>query len=406
MSKAFKKIKYWLQLFLIPVYWLSFLMPRSRKIWVVGSTFGRRWSDNGRYFYLYLRQHQSAHVKAVWITRKREIASFLQGQGYPAYYVRSLKGIWYCLRAKVYVYDNYTKDICYWTSGGAIHINLWHGSGNKKINRDNKHDYLRHPRNRREWWSNYLISMTNEKPGDYILATSPMMKKIFAGAFGVPDDHVIVNGYPRNDVLTGNTITNVYTFEEQKAVECMDMQHADGGRVLVYMPTFRASETKFSDVMELKLFNTFLQKENLFFYTKLHPKSKVRGYFEQIRFSNIINIDPDADPYAFLEKVDLLVTDYSSIYSDFMLLDRPAVFFLYDFEEYSHDTRENYFPYEEWMPETKAYTMQELMDGILTAFSENPGADGRHALRAKLFEREDGHSAQRLYQKVQEIANK
>ncbi len=405
MSKAFRKIKYWLQLFLIPIYWLSFLMPRSKKIWVVGSTFGRRWADNGRYFYLYLCQHQSANVKAVWITRKKEIASFLQRQGYPAYHVRSARGIWYCLRAKVYVYDNYTKDICYWTSGGALHINLWHGSGNKKTNYDNKFDYLRHPRTKKEKLQNYLISMTNEKPTDYTVATSAMMQEIFVSAFRTDKEHILVNGYPRNDMSTGNMIRNVNTQAEQAVLDEMKQQKENGCRILVYMPTFRASERKFFDVMDLKTFNAFLQKEQLIFYTKMHPKSKVKELFERIHYSNIVNIDSDVDPYTFLREVDLLVTDYSSIYSDFLLLDRPSVLFPFDFEEYLNDTRECYFSYEEYMPETKAYRMQELMEDIVRVLKKDEGAEGRHALRDRIFELEDGHSCERLYDRIQGLLN-
>lgn len=406
MSKLWKKIKYWAQLFLIPVYWLSFLMPRSSKIWVVGSTFGNRWADNARYFYLYLCQHQSRNVKAVWITRKKEIAEFLQSKGYTAYYVRSLKGIWYCLRAKVYVYDNYTKDICYWTSGGAVHINLWHGSGNKKINYDNKFDYLRHPRNRREKWNNYLISMTNEKPQDYVLATSPMMQKIFMSAFQLQEDHVLINGYPRNDMIIGNLLKNVNTETEQKVLLQMQAYKEQGKRILVYMPTFRASESKFFDVMDLERFNDFLQKENLVFYMKMHPKSKVKALFEKISYSNMINIDADVDPYTFLGKVDLLVTDYSSIYSDYLLLDRPSVLFPFDFEEYSNDTRECYFSYEEYMPEIKTYTMSELMEAIVKVLAKDEGTEGRQKLRERIFTLEDGRSSEYLYQKIQGLYKK
>lgn len=406
MSQFWKKIKYWAQLFLIPVYWLSFLMPRSSKIWVVGSTFGNRWADNARYFYLYLCQHQSLNVKAVWITRKKEIASFLQSKGYTAYYVRSLKGIWYCLRAKVYVYDNYTKDICYWTSGGAVHINLWHGSGNKKINYDNKFDYLRHPRNRREKWNNYLISMTNEKPQDYVLATSPMMQKIFMSAFQLQEDHVLINGYPRNDMIIGNLLQNVNTETEQKVLLQMQAYKEQGKRILVYMPTFRASESKFFDVMDLERFNDFLKKENLVFYMKMHPKSKVKALFEKISYSNMINIDADVDPYTFLRKVDLLVTDYSSIYSDYLLLDRPSVLFPFDFEEYSNDTRECYFSYEEYMPEIKTYTMSELMEAIVKVLEKDEGTEGRQKLREQIFTLEDGRSSEYLYQKIQGLYKK
>lgn len=400
-----KKVK---ELLLLPVYWLSFLMPRNKKLWVVGSTFGNRWADNGRYFFLYLAKHQKENVTAVWITRKKEIAAFLTAQGYRAYYVRSLKGIWTCLRAKVYVYDNYTKDICFFTSGGAIHINLWHGSGNKKTNYDNKFDYLRHPRSKWEAIKNYPISMTNEKPVDYVIATSPMMQKIFMSAFRLEESHVIINGYPRNDVLFEKVpdayeIANVNTEAEQGVLNRMQAVKQEGNKILVYMPTFRASETKFFDVMDLVAFNEFLSKEKLFFFTKLHPKSKVKAKFEEIHYSNIINIDADADPYTFLKEVDLLVTDYSSIYSDYLLLDRPSVLFPFDFEEYSKDTRECYFSYEEYMPEIKVYTMDELMTAIVSVLKEDTGAEGRHDLRDKIFETVDGKSCERLFGKIKEI---
>lgn len=120
-------LKYWSQLFLLPIYWISFLTPRSKKKWVFGSTFGRRWADNGRYFYLYLSQHEKDKIRPIWISRGKSIVELLNRKGYEAYYVHSMKGIYYCLRAKVYVFDNYSKDISFWLSGEAVKINFWHG---------------------------------------------------------------------------------------------------------------------------------------------------------------------------------------------------------------------------------------------------------------------------------------
>ena len=65
MNKISDRIKYWLQIFLIPVYWISFLTPRSRKIWVLGSTFGRRYADNARYFYLYLDEFEKKSIRPI-----------------------------------------------------------------------------------------------------------------------------------------------------------------------------------------------------------------------------------------------------------------------------------------------------------------------------------------------------
>ena len=120
--------KYWGQLLLLPIYWCSFLVPRDRKIWLFGSTFGRRFADNPRYLYLYISQHKKKYgIRPIWISHNREIVSFLEKNGYEAYYYHSLRGIWYALRGKVYLYDNYSKDINFWQSGGAVKVNLWHG---------------------------------------------------------------------------------------------------------------------------------------------------------------------------------------------------------------------------------------------------------------------------------------
>ena len=150
----------------------------------------------------------------------------------------------------------------------------------------------------------------------------------------------------------------------------------------------------------------FLKKENLVFYMKMHPKSKVKALFEKISYSNMINIDADVDPYTFLRKVDLLVTDYSSIYSDYLLLDRPSVLFPFDFEEYSNDTRECYFSYEEYMPEIKTYTMSELMEAIVKVLEKDEGTEGRQKLREQIFTLEDGRSSEYLYQKIQGLYKK
>ena len=58
-KKIINGLKYWGQLLLLPVYWLSFLVPGNKNIWVFGSTFGRRFADNPRYFYLYVSQHSA-----------------------------------------------------------------------------------------------------------------------------------------------------------------------------------------------------------------------------------------------------------------------------------------------------------------------------------------------------------
>lgn len=414
MKKILEGIKYWGQLFLLPIYWFSFLFPRSKNIWLFGSTFGRRFADNPRYFYLYISQMDSS-IRPIWISHNKEIVEFLNENGYEAYYNHSLKGIWYCLRGKVYCFDNYSKDISFWLSGGALKFNMWHGVGNKCINYDNKHDKVRHPKNTWEKFKYFPRRLSDEKPSHYILTTSPMMSEIFSRAFQIPMDHVIEAGYPRNDILFEDAnhlqqasdnnvyIKNLYLPEEQKLMEHISSWKEQGLKVIAYLPTFRPSENKLFEVCDLKQLNRFFQEHNMMMVCKLHPKSSCMKEFEKIEYSNIYVVPAEVDVNAFLGKIDLLIADYSSVYSDYMLLDRPVVAFHYDYEEYAKDTRDAYFDWDEYMPEKRVKNGVELRETILKVMEDDVANVKRRAFRNKLYLDLDELSARRVLDKMKTI---
>ena len=78
-------------------------------------------------------------------------------------------------------------------------------------------------------------------------------------------------------------------------------------------------------------------------------------------YKNIFFVRPDSDADPLLPLTDILVTDYSGIYFEFLLLDRPVVFFAFDYEKYVSQDRELYFPYGEVTPGPKAKNLRELM---------------------------------------------
>jgi CDP-glycerol glycerophosphotransferase (TagB/SpsB family) len=365
MNKICKGIKYWMQVFLLIPYGLSFLFPRNKKIWVFGSTFGNRFADNPRYFYLFVSQHKSSEIRPVWIGKNREIIETLQSEGYEAYRLKSVKGIWFCLWAKVYLYDNYPKDICHWTSGGAVKINLWHGIPLKKIQNDNLHDLVRHPESRMQRLRWIPRRLSDEKPSHYILAPSHYFSSIFQSAFQT--NNVIVEGYPRTDIFTGNTIKNVLLNKESICLE--KITENKDKKILLYMPTFRDSETMFFDKLDLHEFNSFLERNHFFLCVKLHCKSKLNLRFKEIESKSILVIDPSADPHVFINSSDVLITDYSSIYLDYLLTCKPILFFNYDLDEYLKNSRELYFDYEEFTPGYKAMNGVELME-LLSRLNE------------------------------------
>lgn len=401
-------IKYWGQLLLLPVYWFSFLFPRNKNIWLFGSTFGRRFADNPRYFYLYVSQNRS-DIRPIWISRNKSIVEFLNKKGYEAYYNHSIKGIWYCLRGKVYCFDNYSKDISFWLSGGALKLNMWHGVGNKCINYDNRHDKIRHPKNAWERFKYFPRRLSDEKPNHYILTTSPIMSEIFARAFRIPMEHVIEAGYPRNDILfediTDNKThnKNLYLPEEQKLVDYISLWKEKDMKIIGYLPTFRPSENKLFQICDLQQLNYFLQENSMMLVCKLHPKSSCKHEFEKIEYSNIYVVQAEVDVNTFLGKIDLLIADYSSVYSDYMLLDKPVVAFHYDYEEYAKDTRDAYFDWDDYMPEVKVYDSTKLQKAIIKVQQEDLMQMKRNVMRSNIYKNIDGKSSERLVNAIEVI---
>lgn len=393
--KITDRLKYWGQLLLLPVYWLSFLVPRNKKIWLFGSTFGRRFADNPRYLYLYVSQHkEELKLRPIWISHNENVVKMLNDEGYEAYMYHSLKGIWFALRGKVYLFDNYSKDINFWQSGGAMKVNLWHGIPLKKIQHDNVFDKFRHPKNIWEKLRNFPRNISDEKPNHYVLTTSENLREIFSSAFKTKN--VLVSGYPRNQVLISDDIKNVYLDEEKrdrkKIISFLNKKsNGKNKRMIFYMPTFRKSETLFFENFDKNDFQKFLAENTLLFCIKLHPKSKLNEEFKNIQSENIMVINKDADPYVFLKLADVLITDYSSIYFDYLLLGRPIIFFAYDLKEYLSDSREMYFDYDEFTPGEKVWDYQGLKNSIVKIIENNGDyqkrySDFRKKIRKKVFE--------------------
>jgi CDP-glycerol glycerophosphotransferase (TagB/SpsB family) len=413
MKHLIDGIKYWSQLLVLPLYWLSYLVPRDKKKWLFGSTLGRRFSDNPRYLFLYCNQHaKELGVRPIWLSHDREIADYLSEQGLEAYYYHSPKGIWYALRGGVYFYDHYSKDINFAQSGGATKICMWHGIPLKKINADNMMDRFRHPKN---MWENIKCqprNISSEKPSDHVMATSEYMKPIFQSAFRNPEN-VFVCGYPRNDYLISHEIVNVLMPREKDELDKVEefKRCYPDGKIIYYMPTYRESQKRFFDIMDMQSFTTFLRERQLLFCIKQHPFSTHKKEFAALSGDNVIILDADSDPFVLLKYTDILVTDYSSVYFDFLLADKPIIFFDYDLDEYKKNSRDLYFDYDETTPGEKATTMEEFMKSIegacdTTSETQLHFQTQRMQLRNLVFDKPEQLASPRLVDKAMEFTKR
>lgn len=392
----------------LPIYWISFLVPRNKEIWVFGSSLGKSFTGNPKYLYLFVN-NEDTQIRPIWISRNDYVVSKLKSEGYEAYNILSFKGMLFALCAKVYIFDHFSKDISFWLSGGSIKVNLWHGIPLKKINKDNKFDETRNPSNLYKTLRWTIRRIQNEKPSHYYTATSKIVKDIFESAFRATPERILICGYPRNDILFENEYLinkNQVVVDSYEFYKDINKIKEEGTNVIIYMPTFRASEEQFFEIIKLEKLNQFLRDNNTILLVKAHHMSRITKEFANIRYSNILNIKATDDPYPFLNISDMLITDYSSVYFDFLLTDRPIIFFPYDLEIYRSESRELYYEYDSVTPGPRSENIEELMKSIDDYLK---GIDhfksDRKRVRNMMFDYKDGKSSKRLYEKIINIIN-
>lgn len=128
------------------------------------------------------------------------------------------------------------------------------------------------------------------------------------------------------------------------------------------MPTWRDDDPDYFSKanIDFQSLNSQLEKLGYAFFLKLHPLTK----FSPVdKFSNIFQINNDVDIYPFLTYTDFLITDYSSIYFDYLLLDKEIIFIPYDLENYTKN-RELYFSFDEITPGKKYYSFSDFINNL------------------------------------------
>lgn len=318
------------------LYAISGLVPRRKNLWVFGSWGGWRYADNSAAFFRYCREHVDDEIQLVWISRSREIVSMLRDGGHEAHWIWSPLGILRCIRAEAYLFDCFSKDINFWLSKGAVKINLWSGVPLKAFERDidnpgNRYYRLFHGSLPERVGFGIMMPWHVVRP-DLIIATSPTTAEITRRAFDLTDDAVVVTGFPRNDALFD---TEVNGPARRSCPEAVVEASRAGKTVFFYLPTFRDSAKHFVDIDWAKL-DALMESLDAVFLIKFHPVDATNFTHETPR---VIQLFQDVDVYDVLPFTSALISDYSSIIFDYMLLDRPIIYYVPDLDEFVSSSR-------------------------------------------------------------------
>ncbi|MFD1037156.1 CDP-glycerol glycerophosphotransferase family protein [Virgibacillus byunsanensis] len=344
------------------IHFLSKLVPKSSKLVVFGGENGQGFRGNSKY--LFLQMVEDEKLKCVWISRNNQVVKDLVNKGYTAYKLHSLKGIYAQLRAKLVIHshsinDDFSKSFL----GGAISYNTWHGVGLKKVWGANKSTFsykILHEKNLLKHFFGKFVVKTNQAKINYVVSTSEDVSSYYPETFIVPKENILELGQARNDVFFKNT-------NEDLAIP----EWIRNGKIIMYMPTHRKFgklETDINLLFDFQKLNKLCSDTGFNFLVKRHMYSSGQV---PTTYEHIIDISEESyDPQLLLKYTDMLVTDYSSCYTDYLLLNRPVLFYSYDLDVYLQKSNEMYFSYFDVTPGPKVKEFAELLQGIENLMEE------------------------------------
>ena len=320
---------------------------RDKNTWIFSSTDNSSFNYNSEYLFLYVRTYFK-QVKPLFIINDEIKRKELQKEYGNEYFIEtvSLKGMMQAMEAGVWITSAGLPVYAIGAGKDHIIINLWHGVPLKKIAlMEENFSWLKKLYFKKLFSENYR----------FIITTSKKLIPIMSKSFGVDDKKIKVWGQPRNDVLFDSTKWN-------KSIS--DFVDVDGyNKVILYAPTYRDyGNTKWFpfDDFDKKILQKYLEEKGYLLCLRAHTED---GFENELCFcKNIVSVNADVieDITEYLYMFDMLITDYSSIYIDYMLLNRPIIFLPYDKQEYLGKRGFN-FEYDEVTPGLKPATFKEFM---------------------------------------------
>ena len=290
-------------------------------------------SDNPRGLYEYVKENTD--YLSFWIIKDKNMMELLRENGVSCALKGSEEADEAIRSAKYLVSASF--EFAYEKRPGQIHVSAWHGFPLKLIG------FFDSAAGNESAFFDLKIITTQS---DIITASSKLSQLTIAGMFAVDPRKVKDIGFPRNDImLRENARINL------KKITDVDIENS---KLIFYLPTMRKGLKKEGAQFDKNIFNysdydvkaldDFLERHNAYIFAKVHFADN--EYYKKNNFAlpkRLIFLDTEKLNYHFLtiyhimDAFDVLLTDYSSVYADFLLLNKPIIFSCPDIDIYKTD---------------------------------------------------------------------
>lgn len=374
-------------------YWAYALVPKQKNLWVFTSFKQMGYLDNSKYLFEYVSDNHK-EIQAVWLDKNKELVEELREKGYQAYIMNSKEGRKMLRRAKLAFSDHFRMSdypAKFGFNARTELVQLWHGVGLKSMDNfklttvkgvQNSDDII--PQKGDSFFTRMkkaakriVVEPFREMCENYYMLVCPgnERKETLAKTYRTKQENCFLSGYPRNVELYKQEI---------------DLKTANPK--ILYAPTYRWNAQKETEMVDgliaaLPSMEKLMEENNGSFVIRLHPHTwrDYRGKIETaIQNMNHIYLDFEKDIYKELGTYTMIISDYSSIAYDFLLLNRPIIFYCYDYEYFIQKECTLSYDYNEYSPGKKTFSWDETMEAI-QLYINHPEEDNEWRLKVANF---------------------
>lgn len=357
-------------------YLLTKFVRVNDNIIVFESFIGRQFSDNPRAIYEYIQQMHPEY-QCYWSVEKKKADDFSKlglrtiKKGTITWFVTMAKAKYWVANSRIPLWTVKPKR--------TIFVQTWHGTPLKKLALDMDMSQSKLNKSKR-YQAEFVIESDR---WDFLVSPNRYSSEIFTRCFAFKN-HMIETGYPRNDFLINNKENTTLKDSIRKKLGI-----PAGKKVILYTPTWRDS-IHFDLKLDLQKMQAHFGDDYCVLIRFHYLVTQVSGVIPESDFvKNVSSYDEISELYLISE---LLVTDYSSTFFDYAVLDKPMFFYCPDLVEYKDVLRGFYFDFEKEAPGPIVNNTTELIQAIddSDTFKLSPG------FKKRFVALEDGKATERV----------
>ena len=378
--------------FMFVVYFFSGFVAKNNKRWGFGSLAGKEFRGNAKYLYNYVRNN-CKEIEIFWISKSKSEHEKLSKNGINSVYAYSIDGFIKISTSAVIFCTHGFADTVLCLTRNSILVQLGHMTFTIKNN--SRKEILKKRSFFKRVYDQCLSFYLSMRDMDYGIYSSEASEKNLKYPDKWYPKKPLALGLPKSDYLYSlNKMSKVDSKSEKKI---LGKTIPKNEKLILFLPTQREDRSFhiFNFGFSTKKISNFVEKNNCHFYISYHPTSEHENKNTyNLKNFNLIDFDGNTIDHV-LNASDLLVTDYSSIFADYLIFDKPIIFAKFDHLTYLND-RGIKINYED-LPGPKVSDWDELLEETnKILYEKDLFVDIRNNWKNKIYKNLDGNNCKRI----------